>query len=298
MTEKYVTANGVKLAYDEFGDPSKPAIILIMGLGTQMIAWPEALCEQLADSGFRVIRYDNRDIGLSEKMDGAKRPSVPRAMLFAKLGLPFRVPYTLADMADDCIGLMDGLSIDKAHIVGASMGGMIGQIMTAKAPLRVLSFTSIMSTSGDRSVPSAKPEVGAMLLRKTANTPDQVIQQRVEVLRLIGSKGDLAPSDEELRGKVLRSHNRCFYPDGYLRHLLAIAHSGSRVKLLKSISRPTLVIHGKADVLVPIEGGIDTARHIPNARLELIDDMGHDLPAGLIPRFAELISEHARQASS
>ncbi|MBT8115786.1 MAG: alpha/beta fold hydrolase [Arenicella sp.] len=295
MSEKYVNANGVQLAYDEFGNQSDPAMILIMGLGTQMIAWPEELCEQLADKGFRVVRFDNRDIGLSEKMHNADKPNLLWVLLRARLGVPFKVPYTLKDMADDTVGLMDALDIDKAHLVGCSMGGMIGQLVSAHAGHRVLSFTSIMSTSGSRKLPSPRPEIMRAMTRGAANSEEELVEQRVGVFRLIGSKGELAPKDDEIREKVRRSYRRNYHPAGYVRHMAAIAHSGSRVHLLKKIDRPTLVIHGKEDPLAPVEAGIDTARHIPNAELELIDNMGHDLPRVLIPRLVELISRHAKR---
>lgn len=295
MSEKYVDANGVRLAYDEFGDEADPAMILIMGLGTQMIAWPVEFCEQLAAKGFRVIRFDNRDIGLSEKMHNADKPNLLWVLLRARLGIPFNVPYTLKDMADDVVGLMDALNVDRAHLVGASMGGMIGQLVAAHNEHRVISFTSIMSTSGSRRIPPPKPEIMREMVRGRGNTEDEIVEQRVGLFRMIGSRGELAPKDEEIREKARASYRRNYHPAGYIRQMAAIAHSGSRVPLLKKINRPTLVVHGKSDPLAPVEGGIDTARHIPNAELELIDNMGHDLPRLLIPRFVELISRHAKR---
>jgi pimeloyl-ACP methyl ester carboxylesterase len=296
MSEKYVTANGIKLAYEEFGEPSDPVILLIMGLGTQMIAWPESFCRDLADRGFRVIRFDNRDIGLSEKMEGARIPGVLKMAACARLNLPLRVPYKLQDMSEDAIGLMEALDIDGAHLVGASMGGMIAQLMAGNHPFKVLSLTSIMSTSGRRSLPRAKREVTMHMVRRPANADAQTLQNyALRTWRLIGSPG-YPPTDEALLEKINASYQRSFYPDGHRRHMAAIMASGDRVATLKSIMAPTLVIHGKDDPLVPVSGGIDTAQHIPGARLELIDGMGHDLPQPLLPYFAELISSHAGSA--
>ena len=293
MQEKYVIANGVRLAYDEFGDSTDPAMLLIMGLATQMIAWPESFCEQLAAQGYWVIRYDNRDIGLSEKIENAKPPNVAKLILQSKLRLSVKVPYSLKDMADDSVGLLDALKIDKAHIVGVSMGGMIGQLVTAHAASRVHTFTSIMSTSGDKKIPAAKRHITAAMLRRPDNSEQAVLANKKEVLRLISSPA-FPPSEKEMTEKILSSYRRSYYPAGGLRHIAAIIHCGSRVAALQTITRPTLVIHGKEDVLVNVEGGIDTARHIRDAKLELIEGMGHDLPKELIPRFVDLIANHAR----
>ena len=293
MTDQFVPANGIELCYEEFGKPENPSIVLIMGLGTQMIVWPEALCQGLADQGFHVVRFDNRDIGLSEKMTDAGVPKLPLILIASRLRMPFRVAYTLNDMAKDTVGLMDALNIDSAHIVGVSMGGMIGQIVTAKFPKRVNSFTSIMSTSGRRRLPGARTEIVKAMMNRS-NNPDQAIEERKKIIKLISSEG-YPPSDQEIDQKVRRSHQRNYNPQGYARHVAAIAHSGSRAKLLKKIDRPTLVIHGKADRLVPVECGIDTARLIRDSELKLIEGMGHDLPSALIPEFISLISEHAKQ---
>ena len=297
MSEKYATANGVRLAYEEFGSPSKPAILLIMGLGTQMIAWPQEFCQDLADRGYRVIRFDNRDIGLSEKMENAHIPQATRLMLFSKLRLPIRVPYRLTDMARDAVGLLDTLKIERAHIVGASMGGMIGQILAARFGERVLSFTSIMSSSGNPSLPGPRKDVVKTMVKRSLGAEPVTLESSMAFWRLIGSP-DYQPSDEELSRKILASFERSNYPEGYSRHMAAIIANGSRVKMLRKIKAPTLVIHGKDDALVPVEGGIDTARQIAGSRLEVFAGMGHDLPRQLLPRFVELIDEHARDAES
>ena len=292
MSEKYIQANGLRLAYDEFGDAANPSIILIMGLGTQMIAWPVPFCEGLADHGFHVVRFDNRDIGLSEKMSEAKKPKFARMILFQKMRIPYQVPYTLKDMATDAVGLMDALNIDKAHVVGASMGGMIAQLVAVHFPERVLSLTSIMSTSGNPRYSRPKPEVLKVMAKRVRAAGKFDLDGAVEFWRLIESP-DYRMTDEVIKSKVLTSYNRSNHPDGYSRHIAAIIHGGSRVKLLEKITSPALVIHGKSDVLVPVEGGTDTARHIKGAKLELIDGMGHNLPGPLLPKLIELITAHA-----
>lgn len=296
MSEQYVTANGIRLAYEEFGDPNDPAILLIMGLGTQMIAWPEPFCRELAEQGYRVIRFDNRDIGLSQKMEGAQVPHMLKLAAYPRLGLPLKVPYTLYHMTKDAVGLLNALDIGAAHVVGASMGGMIGQLMAGIYPFRVLSLTSIMSTSGCSSVPGADPKIQLHMMRRPANADRETLEDyAMRTWRMIGSPG-YPPTDEALLAKIRASYERSFYPQGHRRHLAAVLASGDRVKVLKKIIAPTLVIHGTHDPLVPVEGGIDTARHVADARLELIEGMGHDLPAPLLGRFAALIGEHADNA--
>jgi pimeloyl-ACP methyl ester carboxylesterase len=298
MSLKYARANGIHLAYEEFGRAEDPVILLIMGLGTQLIGWPEAFCEDLAARGYRVIRFDNRDIGLSQKMDGEQTPNVLKMVAYSRLKFPLKVPYKLEDMAKDAIGLMDALDIPAAHLVGASMGGMIAQLVAGHYPFRVLSLTSIMSTSGRRSLPRTHRKVALHMMRRPVGADMDTLQEfSLRTWRLIGSP-DYQPSDEELRAKIAAGYERSYYPAGYARQMAAIMASGDRVSLLKKIMAPTLVIHGKDDPLVPVAGGIDTARHIPGATLELIDGMGHDLPRPLLPHFAELIGSHAAGALS
>lgn len=293
MSEKYVRANGIDLAYDEFGDSKNPVILLIMGLGTQMIAWPEEFCKGLAARGYRVIRFDNRDIGLSQKMDGSRVPHILRMAAYSRLNVAFKVPYKLHDMAQDAIGLLDALDIGAAHIVGASMGGMIAQLMAGHFPFRVLSLTSIMSTSGRRALPGADRKVALHMVRRPAKADAQaLLDYAMRTWRLIGSPA-YQPSDDALREKLSLSYQRSYYPAGQTRQMAAIMASGDRVSVLQKIKAPTLVIHGKADPLVPVSGGIDTARLIRGAKLELFDGMGHDLPQPLLSHFVELISSHA-----
>jgi pimeloyl-ACP methyl ester carboxylesterase len=292
-----VRANSIDIFYDEVGDTHAPAIILVMGLGTQMIAWPEAFCQMLADRGFRVIRFDNRDVGLSTKLTGAPKVNIVSAIARAFMNRPVNAPYGLDDMADDLIGLMDAIGLDKAHIVGASMGGMIAQIVAAKYAERTRSLVSIMSSSGDPQLPSARPSAASMLTasRPPKNDREATIRFGVAMFATIGSPGYPTP-EPELRARIERAIDRSNYPAGFYRQFLAVLASGSRVQLLKTINMPTLVMHGEDDPLVPVEAGRDTARHIPNATLEIIPGWGHDLPTALIPKLVERIATHCRGA--
>ena len=292
MSEQYVRANGIRLAYEEFGQPDHPAMVLVMGLGTQLLGWPLAMCEELASRGFRVIRFDNRDIGLSEKMENAHIPQAVGLMLRARLRLPVNVPYTLTDMARDCVGLMDALGIERAHLVGASMGGMIGQIVAAKFGERLLSFTSIMSSSGNPRIPGASPDVIRAMVKRSLSGEKPDLASSMALWRKIGSPA-YQPTDAQLKKKILDSWQRSDYREGYSRHLAAVIANGSRVKLLRKIKAPTLVIHGRDDALVSVHGGIDTARNIPGSRLKIFDGMGHDLPEALLPEIIDLIASHA-----
>ncbi len=285
-------ANRYELEYDEFGSPHAPAILLIMGLGTQMIAWSEEFCGLLAAGGYRVIRFDNRDIGLSEKLDGIKRPNILKLLLADHFKRPIKVPYTLEDMSYDALGVLDALKINSAHVVGASMGGMIGQILTADFPERVLSFTSIMSSSGRRGLPRAQKEViQHMLKRPDGKDQDAYIKHAVKTFQMIGSPGYPRP-DKAWYKLIKGAMDRSTYPQGYQRHMAAVLGSGSRVEYLQRITTPTLVIHGNDDALVPVEHGIDTAKHIKDARLEIIEGMGHDLPPKLVPVLTDLLLDH------
>ena len=288
-----VEVNGLNIEYESLGSPADPAIVLIMGLGMQLVAWPDAFCEGLAGRGFRVIRFDNRDCGLSGKIHPKKRPNLLLAFASAWLKLPVRAPYTLEDMAADAIGLLDALGIERAHIVGASMGGMIAQVLAARYPQRVLSLTSIMSSSGNAKVSRAKPEAMKALLSQPSDPkdPDQVIEHLVGVFGVIGSPGYPAERGE-LRRRIAHSVRRGYYPAGTARQLLAILASGDRRALLGRIAAPTLVIHGADDPLVPVAAGRDTAQHIKGAQLKVIDGMGHDLPPGLLPELVEAIAAH------
>ena len=292
------SANDISIEYETFGSASDPTILLIMGLGMQLIAWPEQFCRDLASRGYRVVRYDNRDTGFSTKFDGSRMPGIASLLLRSMLRLPVRVPYTLRDMADDAVGLLDALDVDAAHVVGASMGGMIAQNVAASYPERVRTLTSIMSTSGHRSLPGADPLVSRHLFRSRPNGSDReaVIAHNSRTIELIGSPA--YPVDEETRREMASmSFDRCFFPSGFPRHVGAIIHDGDRRERLGRITAPTLVIHGREDRLVPLAGGIDTAEHVPGARLEIIEGMGHNFPVELWPKFIDLIDDHGRQSA-
>jgi proline iminopeptidase len=292
-----IQSNGITLEYESLGDPAAPAVLLIMGLGTQMIAWPDPFCARLVREGFRVVRFDNRDCGLSQKLDELGRPRISRAIVRALLGLPVRAPYGLDDMARDAVGLLDALQIPAAHVVGASMGGMIGQLLAANYPERVRSFTSIMSTTGARHLPQPSVRVRRQLLRRPTDPSnvDSIIEYYERLFAVIGSPGYPTPP-EELRARIRRAVERSYYPPGFLRQMAAVMASGDRSLVLGRISCPTLVIHGKADPLVPYPGGVDTAYRIRDARLVLLDGFGHDFPPQLYERFGDLITAHAREA--
>lgn len=282
----------IHIEYESLGDPARPVIVLIMGLGMQLTGWPDCFCQVLVARGYRVIRFDNRDCGLSGRTPGKKRGNLLLAMAAAALGLPVRSPYTLEDMAGDTIGLMDRLGLKRAHIVGASMGGMIAQVLAAKFPQRVLSLSSIMSTSGNRRVSKPTGPARKALLSRPADPkdPESVIDHMVEMFGVIGSPA-YPSTREELRQHIGRSVRRAYYPAGIARQLLAVIAAGDRRKQLRSISAPTLVIHGADDPLVPLAAGRDTAQHIPGAALLVIEGMGHDFPDALMPRLATAIAD-------
>ncbi|WP_324828620.1 alpha/beta fold hydrolase [Qipengyuania zhejiangensis] len=291
-----VTANDIVIHYEEHGDPAAPPMLLIMGFGAQLTLWPDELVEALAGHGFRVIRYDNRDIGLSHKFDGVKAPGIVKMTLLSKLGIKPKVPYTLADMADDGAGLLDALGIEKAHIVGASMGGMIAQHFASRHADKCLSLTSVFSTTGNPKLPPARPEaMKALITRPKSMEEDVLVDHGVMVARTIGSPG--YPSEEKrLRERTRTSVRRSFYPEGPTRHLSAIVADGDRRAMLKDVSVPTLVLHGEDDPLVPVEGGRDTAASIPGAKLKTIPGWGHDLPLELVDEVADAIADHARSS--
>ncbi|WP_100261400.1 alpha/beta fold hydrolase [Qipengyuania seohaensis] len=292
------TANGIEIHYEERGKPEDPAMLLIMGFGAQLTLWPDELVDELVGHGFRVIRYDNRDIGLSQKFDGVKAPGLVKMTLMSKIGLTPRVPYTLADMAADGIGLLDALGIERAHIVGASMGGMIAQHVAAKYPDRCLSFTQVFSTTGNPKLPPAKKEaLQALVTRPKSDAEEELVSHGIMLARTIGSPGYPSPEDR-LRERTLVSVRRSFYPEGPTRHLSAIVADGDRSSMLGDITVPTLVLHGEDDPLVPCEGGRHTAECIPNARLKTIPGWGHDLPLELVDELAGEIAAHAKQGAA
>lgn len=288
---QYAQSNGLKIAYESFGNPEDPAIVLVAGLYNQLVRWPLELCQHLVDRGFRVIRFDNRDIGLSDKFDGVRAPGYFRLLLKSYFGVPVAAPYNLDDMAADTVGLLDALKIPAAHLVGMSMGGMISQIVAGRYPSRVLSLTSIMSTSGERGKGEASLQVSLKMVQPASKgkTPLDIA---VEIWQMLGSPA-YPMSDDEVRAQVIAEHQRSSNPAGYLRQISAIRTSPSRVELLQSIRVPTLIIHGNQDVLVPISGGIDTAKHIGHAELVRFEGMGHTLPQALLATFADLILKNS-----
>ncbi|MFX0045032.1 MAG: alpha/beta fold hydrolase [Candidatus Hermodarchaeota archaeon] len=290
--EATVKVGDIEIVYDTFGDPSAPPLLLIMGLGSQMILWDDAFCKALAAQGFWVIRFDNRDVGLSSKLDDAGTPDAFALMQ----GKAVEVPYKLSDMAADAVGLLDALKIDSAHVAGASMGGMIAQTMAINYPERVRTLTSIMSSTGDPNLPQPKPEAVSILVATPPSDRDENIDYSLQVWRTL--HGPKFPLDEEyVRERSARAYDRSYYPEGTGRQLAAILASGSRKEALKKLKTPTLVIHGDADPLMPVEGGRDTAEAIPGAELLIIEGMGHSIPVEEAPRIIEAIVRHAASHS-
>jgi pimeloyl-ACP methyl ester carboxylesterase len=284
-------ANGLEIVYQEMGDPSGEPLVLVMGLATQMLAWDEGFCSLLADRGFRVIRFDNRDIGRSTKLQSAGVPS----RLDMMSGRRATAPYLLRDMARDTTGLMDHLGIDSAHVAGASMGGMIVQTMAIEHPERLRSMVSIMSTTGSRWTGLPSWRAMGVLLGAPPRNREAGIERAVKTFKVIGSPG--YPFDEErIRDIAARSYDRGHSAAGVVRQLHAITASGDRTSALRNVRVPTTVIHGKRDVLVRPGGGRATARAIPGARLKMIEGMGHDLPRELWPTVVEEIAATAARA--
>ncbi len=288
-------ANGIEIAYDTFGDTAGRPLLLVMGLGAQMLLWDEAFCEQLAAHGHYVVRFDNRDVGLSTKFDAAGVPNVIAMMQGMAAGKPPTAPYSLDDMADDAVALMSALDLDTAHICGASMGGMIAQTIAIRHPQRVRSLVSIMSTTGNPTLPQATPAAMAVLMIPAPPEREANIERAVNVYRTIGSSG-FEFDEAYVRSRAALLYDRSFHPNGMVRQMAAILAHGSRVEALQKVSAPTLVIHGDADPLVPIEGGKDTAATIPGAAMLVVEGMGHDLPKGAWPKIIGAITEHTRNS--
>ncbi len=292
---RQVQANGIAINFEDRGPADGTPILFVNGYTSTMMSWPEPLMEGLRGRGFRVIRYDNRDVGRSEKFEGL--PDIRAVAADLREGRTPAIPYTLADMAADGIGLLDALGIDKAHVMGVSMGGMIVQRMAIHHADRLLSVTSIMSTTGNPDLPKAsEAAMTALQERPPAEDRETIVRHRMKGRRVYQSPA-YPKSDADLRRYVEREYDHMYYPDGGVRQYAAIVGDGSRVDLLKDVHLPFLVVHGLADPLVPVEGGKDTAKSVPGAKLELIDGMGHDLPDELCPRFVDLIASHAETAT-
>jgi pimeloyl-ACP methyl ester carboxylesterase len=292
VSEERAPTNGIELVYEQIGDRDDPPLLLVMGLGMQLIHWDLELCEALAERGFRVIRFDNRDIGSSTKID-APVPPIMRAMA----GFKIRAPYLLDDMAEDAFGLLDKLGIERAHVMGASMGGMIAQTMAINRPERVQSLTSIMSTTGDRRKGLPKLRVWSVLVRRAPAHREAYIEYFVRMFRLIGSPG-YPQDDARMRELAAATYDRCHYPAGTARQLAAIMASGDRTPRLRELRVPTTVIHGTDDPLVPFRAGVATARAIPDAELVAIPGMGHDLPRELWPRLIDALVANTERAAT
>ncbi len=284
-----LSANGIRIAYEEFGDRAAPPVLLIMGLGAQMVLWREDFCHLLAARRHRVIRFDNRDVGESSWLDALGVPDVMGAFAAAATQQPFAAPYLLRDMAADAAGLLDGLAIEAAHVVGTSMGGMIAQTMAIEAPARVRTLTSIMSTTGAPGLPTPRPEVAAVLITPPPPTRAEAIEHGVTVYRTIGSPG-FPFAEAEVRHLATVMYDRGFNPVGVARQLVAVLASGDRTAALAGLRLPTLVVHGTDDPLVPFPAGQATAAAIPGAELLAIEGMGHDMPRPIWPRLVDAIS--------
>jgi pimeloyl-ACP methyl ester carboxylesterase len=295
----HVQANGLRLAYEVSGDPAAPPVLLVMGLGAQLTRWPEPFHRALSDAGYYVIRFDNRDVGLSTHLDQLGRPALGAAAVRAAFGLPVQAPYLLSDLAADAVGLLDALGIARAHIVGASMGGMIAQLLAAHHGDRVRTLVSIMSTSGDRRLPQPGWRLRMALIRRPRPGADRetLIASTTALLKLITSPG-FPPDDAVLREQVASDIDRAYHPQGVGRQLLAILASGSRTSVLGQIRAPSLILHGAEDPLVPVAAAHDQLRRIPGSRMEIFAGMGHDLPRALVPALTGHIIDHLRRADA
>ena len=291
-----VSANGLSLEVDVQGPPEGEPLVLVMGLGMQLVAWPEELVQILVDKGFRVVRFDNRDVGLSQWLDELGVPNLAWAGMRHALGLPVRSAYGLADMAVDALGVMDALGIARAHVCGASMGGMIGQHLAAAQPGRVKSLTLVMTTSGSRRLPQPGLKARkAMMSRPRSAEPEDVVDHVQRLMAVIGSPA--YPTEPSLLAARTRAAAlRAWHPAGTARHVAAVIADGDRSPMLARIQAPTHVIHGLADPLVPPAAAEQLAACIPGATLDLVPGMGHDLPLPLLPRLAQGIQDNARRA--
>jgi pimeloyl-ACP methyl ester carboxylesterase len=295
-----VKANGLSFEYESFGRESDPAILFIMGFAAQMTLWPVELCTGLASRGYRVVRFDNRDIGLSQKLDSLGMFNPAEAFMKAASGQAIPHPYLVTDMANDAAGILTALGIDKAHIVGASMGGMIAQTVAANHPAKTLSLISIMSTTGRPGLPPGKPEAMAALTTPPANLERETrIAHAMHTWRVLGSQPVYAATDVELRAIAEREVDRSpYYPTGMARQLVAVLASGPRNEMLKKVKAPTLVIHGADDPIIPLECGKDTADSIAGARLKVVPGMGHDFTQKLVPVFLREIADFVSEVDA
>ena len=288
-----ISANGLSIEVDDQGPAGGPPVLLIMGLGMQLVAWPDELVQMLVSRGFRVIRFDNRDIGLSQHFDELGAPNLPWAAMRFAMHIKLRAPYSLRDMAADAVGVLDALGIASAHVCGASMGGMIGQHLAVEAPSRVRSLTLVMTTAGARDLPQPAMAVRqAMIRRPDGNDPSAVVAHLQRLLGVIGSPA-YPPDPERQRQRLLTTVQRSWHPVGTARQLMAVMADGDRTPLLARITAPTGVIHGEADPLIPVAAAHHLVRHIAGASVDIVPGMGHDLPLQVLPRLAAGIAETA-----
>ncbi len=288
--------NGIHLAYECFGSPHNPSVIMIMGLGAQMQIWPDALCQGIADSGYQVIRFDNRDAGLSSHLDERGNPSLLKVWLSHKLNKKPQLPYTLKDMSKDVLALMNALEIKSAHLVGASMGGMIAQILATKKHKRVRSLVSIMSAAVAPGINDAKLGVLLRLARRPrGHQPEALLRYGIKLHRLIG--GSAYQTDEQtIREQIEKTSYRSANSWAIKRQLVAVAAAGDRRQQVTRIKVPTLIVHGAQDPIIPVRMGVETAAHIKRAKLRVIQGMGHDIPPALVPVLQKIICKHLKKA--
>lgn len=293
-----ILANHLQITYEESGPQDGPVLLLVMGLAGQLTAWPPEMIQTFSDAGFRTICFDNRDIGLSQKIDDRKAPNLLLQAILKRLRIRTRAPYRLTDMADDAIGLLDTLQIARAHVVGISMGGMISQILSAQHPDRVFSLTALMTSTNKRSLPGPRPDVAKLLFNPgpTPNTTEEIVERGMKVWNLLQTVEGGLP-DDELRRRIHAAVERSYCPAGQRRQTAAIIETGDLTRWTQQITAPTLVIHGDADPLVQLAGGQDVAATIQGSRLEVIEGMGHDLPPRHLDRITSLIIDHARTAA-
>jgi pimeloyl-ACP methyl ester carboxylesterase len=293
-----VQANGIRLEYESYGSAARETVLLIQGLGAQLIHWPLELCHEMVARGYRVVRFDNRDIGLSSKLEGDITPAMLMSLAMGQPDLRHLLPYTLEDMARDAVELLAALQIERAHVAGASMGGMIAQLVAAGHPERTLSLTSIMSSSGRRDLPGPTPAAQAALLAPFPPADDlpAVVERGVRLRYAIAGAGYPTP-DEEIRRQSLVTVQRSYYPAGMARQYAAVLASGDRRPKLERITAPTVVLHGEDDPLIPVEAAVDTAESIPGAELRVVPGWGHDFPLAVVPQIADAICAAANRAA-
>lgn len=292
-----VKANNVDIEVETHGRKGDPAVLLIMGLAAQLTYWPKDYIDALVEEGYYVIAFDNRDIGLSQKLRSKRAPNPVHMTIAGMVGLKGIAPYTLRDMAKDAVGVLDALSVDSAHVVGVSMGGMIGQVMSALFPDRVSSFTAVMTSTNNPKLPRADASITREIfaVRTRAKTREELVDRTVALWKVIGTP-ESGHDPIEFRERMARAVDRCNYPAGVRRQIAAVIASGDLRKWSKKVSAPTLVIHGSIDPLVPFQGGLDVAANIRDARVEIIDGMAHDLPPKFLPVITDLTLEHLQSA--